>query len=89
MGKAENLGKPGIVDDCPCVQTECPIWGNCIECVRGHRMGKHHVPECMQPIFRGLIEEMARKVEYKVVEARPTPESWEKRKAKEAAEKEK
>ena len=71
MGKAENLGKPGIVDDCPCVQVNCKIWGNCIECVRVHRTGRHHLPECMQPALRGLVEKLATQVEYRVEENRP------------------
>jgi hypothetical protein len=37
MSKAKNLGQPSIVDDCPCVQEDCRMWGNCIECVRVHR----------------------------------------------------
>jgi hypothetical protein len=63
--------KPGFAADCPCQNTGCTIWGNCLECVRGHRLNQTHLPECLQPLMRGLVEEMARKVEYRVVDCRP------------------
>ncbi|NPV46559.1 MAG: hypothetical protein HPY69_06360 [Armatimonadetes bacterium] len=63
--------RPGFAADCPCEKTDCPIWGDCVACVRGHREHQAHLPECMQPILRGLVEELARKVEYGVVERRP------------------
>jgi hypothetical protein len=63
--------RPGYAADCPCQLTTCPIWGNCVECVRGHRTNQNHLPECLQPILRGLVEELARKVEYGIVEQRP------------------
>jgi hypothetical protein len=77
MSKQDNLGKPGIADDCPCVQERCPIWGNCLECVGNHRKHQQHLPECMQPILRDLVTDLARKVELRVEENRPTPEFWE------------
>jgi hypothetical protein len=60
-----------IAQDCPCVQKDCPIWGDCEACIRGHRTHGRHVPECMQDLLRGLVKDFARKVEYDVVEARP------------------
>lgn len=30
----------------------------------------------MQPVLRGLVRELAQKVEFKVQEDRPTPEFW-------------
>ncbi len=60
-----------LAQDCPCVQKTCPIWGDCEACVRGHRIHGTHVPECMQNLLRGLVEDLARKVEYEVIEARP------------------
>ena len=76
MTEGHNNAKPGFAEDCPCVQERCPIWGNCVECVRNHRKHQRHVPECMQPMLRGLVKELAEKVELKVEENRPTPEFW-------------
>ncbi len=79
MSKERNSGQPGIADDCPCVQHNCPIWGNCLECVRAHRTHQRHLPECMQPMLRGLVTTLAEKVEFSVSENRPTPAFWAKR----------
>jgi hypothetical protein len=62
-----------LAEDCPCIQLDCPIHGNCVECVRGHRQHKRHIPECMQEVLREQIAALAKKVEYDVVEARPEP----------------
>ena len=59
-----------IAEDCPCVQTHCPIHGHCVACVRGHRNGSH-IPECMQDQLRGIIADLASHVEMKTREARP------------------
>jgi len=66
--------QPGFVTDCPCIQVQCKLRGNCAECVRVHRKGGSHIPECLQPVFRSLVEELARKVEYRVEENRPKPQ---------------
>jgi hypothetical protein len=67
----------GFAEDCPCEQIPCPIRGDCVACVRAHRRHGLHLPECLQPILRDLVEQLARKVEYKVTDSRPTPEYWE------------
>ena len=58
-------------EDCPCIQRQCTLWGNCVKCVRAHRTHGEHIPECLQPLFRDLVEKLAARVEYGVVEARP------------------
>ena len=63
-----------IAQDCTCAMKSCTIWGDCEACVRGHRTAQGHVPECMQDLLRGLVGQLAAKVEYAVVEARPKPE---------------
>ncbi len=68
--------KPILAEDCPCVQKRCPLRGNCVVCVRSHRTHREHLPECMLPIFRDLVTQMAKKVELDVSEARPKPEFW-------------
>lgn len=65
---------PGYAPDCPCIQTSCVIWGNCVECVRGHRLHGRHVPERMQELLRGLVADLAEKVEFGVADARPKPD---------------
>lgn len=57
--------------DCPCLKKNCQYFGNCVECVGIHRRGKSHLPQCMQPLIRDLVEELARKVEFNVSEGRP------------------
>jgi len=73
--------KSGLADDCPCVQAPCPIRGDCVACVSAHRRHGLHLPECLQPILRGLVEQIAAKVEYKVSDSRPGPEDWKNRKS--------
>ena len=60
-----------IAQDCPCNKPECPIWGDCEACVRGHREHGDHVPQCMQQLLRGLVSALAHKVEYEVVDKHP------------------
>ncbi len=67
--------KQSLAADCPCIQVSCDIHGNCVECVREHRRHQEHLPECMQPILRGLVKDLALKVELKTVEGRPEPSS--------------
>ncbi|MFW6381810.1 MAG: hypothetical protein ACOCZ3_04615 [Bacillota bacterium] len=64
----------GFNPDCPCIQTDCDKHGDCVACIEEHRGHQEHVPECMQPIFRGLVEKLAAKVEYEVTEGRPIPD---------------
>ena len=45
--------------------------GDCAACVRSHRTHREHIPECMQPIFRDLVTQLAKKVELDVSDARP------------------
>jgi len=60
-----------IAEDCPCLNVKCKIYGNCVECVRIHRINKNHLPECMGDIVRDLIKDLAGKVEFGVVDKRP------------------
>lgn len=62
-----------LAEDCPCIQLDCPIHGNCVVCVRNHRLNGSHIPECLQDVMREQIAALAKKVEYDVVEARPKP----------------
>jgi hypothetical protein len=66
-----------LADDCPCVQLACPIHGDCVACIRGHREHKRHLPECMQDVIREQIAALAKKVEFGVVDERRTPKDWE------------
>ena len=77
--------KPVLADDCPCEQLPCPTRGDCVACVRGHRQHGKHLPECLQPILRDLVKDLAAKVEYKINEGRPTPQFWADRARKEQA----
>jgi len=74
---------PVLVDDCPCTQVRCHRHGNCVECIRVHRTRKEHVPECLQDMFRDRVRELARLVEYDILDARRTPAFWDERLGKE------
>jgi len=69
--ETERKPDPGFAADCPCELLSCTIRGDCVACVRVHRQNESHIPECLQPILRGLIEQLAGRVEYRVVEGRP------------------
>lgn len=60
-----------IAHDCPCTNTNCAIWGDCVACVSGHRTARAHLPECMQDIIRDMIADLAAKVEFSVTDERP------------------
>ncbi len=62
-------------EKCTCVQKQCKLWGNCVECVQNHVNHGDHVPECMQNILRETIGELAHKVEFKVEDGRHIPKS--------------
>jgi hypothetical protein len=80
MGPARKLPAPiEPAHDCPCVQKHCPVRGNCVICVRNHRLHRRHIPECLQPALRDLVAELAGKLELGVVEARPSPKYWKSR----------
>ncbi len=74
---------PVQVDDCPCTQTRCHRHGNCVECIRVHRTGQEHIPECLQEMFRSRIKGLAALVEYDVLDLRRTPAYWDERLGKE------
>lgn len=57
-------------NECPCTYKNCPIRGKCFECVKVHRVKKHHVPECFQDMFAPHIEALARLIERSVEDDR-------------------
>ena len=56
---------------CPCVQTRCAIWGNCVVCVQNHLEHKRHIPECFQETLRPLVMALAAQMELTTGESRP------------------
>ena len=73
---SRELIKSGEHSECPCTQVACQWHGKCFECVLIHRVKKHHVPQCLQPILRERIEEMAKVAELKTEDNRPPGEFW-------------
>jgi hemolysin-activating ACP:hemolysin acyltransferase len=61
---------------CPCVQRECPILGNCVLCVQNHLENKKHIPECVQNILRPAVQALAKQMELRTEDSRPTPQYW-------------
>ena len=86
-GRQKKLSAPDrlpvLVDDCPCTQIRCHRHGNCVECIRVHRIRQEHIPECLQEMFRSRVGELAALVEYGISDLRRTPAYWDKRLGKE------
>lgn len=74
--KSRELVNSGRYDTCPCSQKRCEWHGKCFECVMIHRVKKKHIPECMQPLCRDIIADLAKKVEFNVIDERPTKEDY-------------
>ncbi|MFZ5974175.1 MAG: hypothetical protein ACOYU3_02035 [Bacillota bacterium] len=74
---SREIIKSGHCDKCPCSQTKCEWHGKCFECVMIHRVKKKHLPECLQPILKDIIVNLARTVELDVTDNRPTKENFE------------
>lgn len=58
-------------DECPCVYKNCPIHGKCFECVKVHRVKKHHLPECFHDMLLPHVEALAKLIERKTEDDRP------------------
>jgi len=63
---------------CTCVQTYCPIRGNCVLCVQNHLEHKRHIPECMANLLRDDVRALAGKLELRTGEGRPDDAFWKK-----------
>lgn len=74
--ESRELVKSGKYITCPCTQTQCEWHGNCFECVMIHRTKKRHLPECLQPIIRERIKELAKTAELGMTDERPTNIHW-------------
>ena len=68
---SRKLVASGRFRRCPCANVRCEWHGRCFECVLIHRVKRKHVPQCLQPILRDRIEDLARTAELGVIEARP------------------
>ncbi len=58
-------------NECLCVYKNCPIHSKCFECVKVHRVKRHHVPECFQDIFTPHVEALAKLIERRIEDNRP------------------
>ena len=65
-------------ESCPCTQKDCPIKNNCVLCISNHLEHKKHIPECVQNLLRQEITSLAKKLELKVSDERPTKMFWDK-----------
>ena len=68
---SQKIIASGKYNACPCTNRHCPWHSKCFECVMIHRVKKHHVPECLQPILRDNIAALNKAVELKTVDDRP------------------
>ena len=74
--KSRELIESGEHSECPCTNTTCQWHGKCFECVLIHRVKKHHVPQCLQPILRDKIAGLAKTAELRTEDDRPPGEFW-------------
>ena len=74
--RSRELVGSGEYEVCPCSQVRCEWHGKCYDCVLTHRVKKHHLPECLQPVLRKLVADLAGRVELGVVDARPGEEHF-------------
>jgi len=56
---------------CPCSQTRCSIWGNCVVCVQNHLEAKRQMPECFQETLRPLVKPLVAQMQWTIGEGRP------------------
>ena len=61
---------------CTCHVIKCKWHGNCYECVMMHRVAQDHLPNCMKPIVKKQITELARKLEMHLVDNEPVPDEY-------------
>jgi hypothetical protein len=73
---SRELIRSGRYTECPCSQSRCEWHGKCFECVMIHRTKKRHLPECLQPIIRESIQDLARTCEMGTTDERPKKEHW-------------
>jgi len=69
-----ELVRSGKHRRCPRDNVRCEWHGKSFECVMIHRVIGKHVPQCLQPILRGMIKNLARVAELDTTEARPSQE---------------
>ena len=69
-----ELIRSGKHTRCTCAHVQCEWHGKCFECVMIHRVRGQHVPQCLQPILRKTIKELAGIAELDTIEARPSKE---------------
>lgn len=68
--------RSGRYAECPCSQIRCEWHGKCFECVMIHRTKKRHLPECLQPIIRESVQDLAKTCEMGITDERPKKEHW-------------
>jgi hypothetical protein len=73
---SRDLIESGRYTACPCSQSRCEWHGLCFECVMIHRVKSRHLPECLQPILRERIGDLAAVCEMGTTDERPTKELW-------------
>lgn len=65
-----------ICRECSCPKTSCEWHGDCYTCVRQHRIGGKHIPNCLQPILDQKIKKLAEAVEMTVSKKELTPSDY-------------
>ena len=61
---------------CPCPNVKCEWHGKCKECVAIHRFHKNHLPNCLKPLIKDELEELARAAEMELVKKQQTPDEY-------------
>lgn len=72
----KEMIESGKNSKCTCHVVKCKWHGNCYECVMMHRVAQDHLPNCMKPIVKKQIAELAAKLEMHLVDNEPTPDEY-------------
>ncbi len=66
----------GKYEKCSCPELKCEWHGKCRECVMIHRAYQEHVPNCLKPIFRNKIKDLAEAIEFEITPKKRTPDEY-------------
>lgn len=68
--------KSGKYEKCSCPELKCEWHGKCHECVMIHRAFQDHIPNCMKPIIKNKIIDLAEAIEFDIKPKNRTPDDY-------------
>src|SRR5665647_3966507 len=68
--------KSGKYSECTCPSLKCKWHGDCYECVMMHRVHQKHLPDCLKPVLKNKLSEIAAKLEMHLVPDERVPDEY-------------